>query len=299
MKAEVISSSVVRLTGSCPTRAIVQALEPYSKGSLVWEVPPGKVPAGLVPPALLALAQRAPLAADGAIEVPDDLWEHLFPYQRDGVLRAVHQFKGRCLLADEMGLGKTLQAISCILHYRLPTLVVCPAFLCTNWRRALAEWGAQATVCSYGKVELGEWGMVVVDEAHYLKSRETQRAQTILPLVLAARYALLLTGTPCPNRPEEMYTLLHALRPTLAPDFTARPSARTTRAGRTGPRSSSGCSGVPSRCGASRRMCCRSCPPSCSTCSTSAPTRPAARRWPACAASSTRRWRAAASWRRR
>ena len=221
MKAEVISSSVVRLTGSCPTRAIVQALEPYSKGSLVWEVPPGKVPAGLVPPALLALAQRAPLAADGAIEVPDDLWEHLFPYQRDGVLRAVHQFKGRCLLADEMGLGKTLQAISCILHYRLPTLVVCPAFLCTNWRRALAEWGAQATVCSYGKVELGEWGMVVVDEAHYLKSRETQRAQTILPLVLAARYALLLTGTPCPNRPEEMYTLLHALRPTLAPDFTA------------------------------------------------------------------------------
>jgi SWI/SNF-related matrix-associated actin-dependent regulator 1 of chromatin subfamily A len=221
MKSEILSSSVIQLTGACPTRAVVQALEPYSKGSLRWEVPPAKVPEGLVPPALLALALRAPIEASGAVEVPSALWTHLFPYQREGVLRVVHQFRGRCLLADEMGLGKTLQAIACMLHFGVPTLVVCPAFLCTNWRRTLEQWGASATVCSYGKVPAGDWGMVVADEAHYLKSRESQRAQTILPLLLAAPYALLLTGTPCPNRPEELFTLMHALRPTLAPDFTS------------------------------------------------------------------------------
>lgn len=221
MKSEVLSSSVVRLTGACPTRTVVQALEPYSKGSLVWEVPPAKVPDGLVPPALLALAQRPPLDASGAVEVPSALWQHLFPYQREGVQRVVHQFRGRCLLADQMGLGKTLQAVACILHYGLPTLVVCPAFLCMNWRRTLEQWGAEATVCSYGKVPTGEWGLVVADEAHYLKSRESQRTQATLPLLLAAPRALLLTGTPCPNRPEELFTLVHALRPTLVPDFTA------------------------------------------------------------------------------
>jgi SWI/SNF-related matrix-associated actin-dependent regulator 1 of chromatin subfamily A len=222
MKAEVLSSSVVRLTGACATAAVVRALEPYSKGSLSWEVPHEHVPEGLVPRSLIALASRPPLSHAGlAVKVPDDLWSTLFPYQREGVLRMVHQFKGRCLLADDMGLGKTLQAIACILHYELPTLVVCPAFLCANWERALEQCGACATVCSYGKVGAGTYGMVVVDEAHFIKSRESQRAQALLPIILAAPHALLLSGTPCPNRPEELFMLMHALRPSLVPDFTS------------------------------------------------------------------------------
>lgn len=222
MKAEILSSSVVHITGICPTRAIVQALEPYSKGSLRWEVPPAKVPDGLVPASLLALAQRAPCSESGRVSVPSMLWDTLFPYQQEGVQRAICQFRGRCLLADEMGLGKTLQAVACILHYDVTTLVVCPAFLCTTWRRTLEQWGAQATVCSYGRAPpCQNWGLVIADEAHYLKSRDSQRAQTLLPVILAAPYALLLTGTPCPNRPEELYMLMHALRPTLVRDFTS------------------------------------------------------------------------------
>lgn len=220
MKAEIVSSSAVRITGACPTRAHVQALEPYSKGSLRWEVPPDRVPSGLVPSSLLALAQRAPLSAEGDLHISDELRAALFPYQHEGVQRIVHQFRGRCLLADEMGLGKTLQAVACIQHYSEPTLVVCPAFLVTNWTRTLEQWGIDATVASYGKIpSVGSWQMVVVDEAHFIKSRESQRTQALLPLVLRAAHALLLSGTPCPNRPEELFTLLHALRPTLVPDF--------------------------------------------------------------------------------
>lgn len=220
MKSEILSSTSVRVTGQCPTRAHVAALEPYSKGSLLWEVPPSKVPDGLVPPSLLRLAIREPLSGEGEVNLNERMRNTLFPYQLSSVKQIVHQFRGRCLLADEMGLGKTLQAIACIMHYNVRTLIVCPAFLQTNWLRTLDLWGVEAEVCTYGKVpSLSVWDMVVADEAHYMKNSSSQRTQAVLPHILAAKYALLLSGTPCPNRPEELYPLLHALRPTIITCF--------------------------------------------------------------------------------
>jgi SWI/SNF-related matrix-associated actin-dependent regulator 1 of chromatin subfamily A len=146
----------------------------------------------------------------------------LYPYQKEGVQRVVHQFRGRCLLADEMGLGKTLQAVAVMLHYKVETLVICPAYLQTTWRRALQEWSAQAIVCSFSKAPASSAAeLVIVDEAHYLKSAESQRTQAILPLLLLAPRVLLMTGTPCPNRPEEMFALLHGIRPRLVPSWSA------------------------------------------------------------------------------
>jgi len=78
----------------------------------------------------------------------------------------------------------------------------------------------EATVCSYGTVPVdGAFDMVVVDEAHYIKSRDALRTRVLLPLLHVASRVLLMTGTPCPNRPEELFVMLHALRPVLAPDF--------------------------------------------------------------------------------
>ena len=178
-----------------------------------------QVPAGFIPQALLNLAARAPLSFDKPVNC-DALWSHLLEHQKVGVQRIVHQFKGRCLLADEMGLGKTLQAVAVILHFNVPTLVVCPAFLKTEWHRTLEKWNASATVCTYDKIShVSAFDLVIVDEAHYIKSRESRRSQTIIPLILSASYALLMSGTPCPNRPEELFNLLHSLRPNLVPDF--------------------------------------------------------------------------------
>ena len=178
-----------------------------------------EVPSGSVPQSLLNLALRAPLSYDKPVHC-GTLWSHLLDHQRSGVQRIVHQFKGRCLLADEMGLGKTLQAVAAILHFKVSTLVVCPAFLKTEWHRALDYWNAKATVCTYDKITpLTDFQFVVVDEAHYIKSRESRRSQEIVPLILSAPYALLMSGTPCPNRPEELFNLLHSLRPNLIPDF--------------------------------------------------------------------------------
>jgi SWI/SNF-related matrix-associated actin-dependent regulator 1 of chromatin subfamily A len=224
MKAQVLSSEVVRVTGVPASGARTRALEPYSCGSLQWDVPPKRreLLQGLVPKALLDMAERAPLPHDDqAVRVPSELWDSLYAYQKDGVRRIVHQFKGRCLLADEMGLGKTMQAVAVLLHYDCPSLVICPSFLQTNWRRALEPYTDKVQVCSYGQVPAdGAYGAVVVDEAHYLKSLESQRTQQILPLLLRVPKVVLLSGTPCPNRPEELYALLSALRPKLVQTFT-------------------------------------------------------------------------------
>ena len=43
--------------------------------------------------------------------IPPNIWQRLFPFQREGVRRGVAH-GGRCLLGDDMGLGKTVQARS-------------------------------------------------------------------------------------------------------------------------------------------------------------------------------------------
>ena len=94
------------------------------------------------------------------------------------------------------------------------------------------------------------WKLVVADEAHYIKHKDVRRTRAAL-LLLGADHAVLLSGTPCPNRPEELYTLMHALRPSLTGSFNAfarryRNARRTrfrcsTRPDRPGATSSPGC----------------------------------------------------------
>lgn len=48
------------------------------------------------------------------------------------------------------------------------------------------------------------FAVVVVDESHYLKSRNAARTKILVPLVQSAKRAVLLTGTPALGRPEEV-----------------------------------------------------------------------------------------------
>jgi SWI/SNF-related matrix-associated actin-dependent regulator 1 of chromatin subfamily A len=64
-----------------------------------------------------------------------------------------------------------------------------------------------------------EWDLVVLDEAHYIKSRTTARTKAAFMLARAAKRKILLTGTPLLNRPAELWSLLHFLAPTEWPNF--------------------------------------------------------------------------------
>eukprot|EP00050_Salpingoeca_kvevrii_P021508 m.111733 g.111733 ORF g.111733 m.111733 type:complete len:511 (+) comp9378_c0_seq1:455-1987(+) len=163
------------------------------------------------------------------------------PYQQQGVLRAI-QRGGRILLGDEMGLGKTIQALAIALHYQSewPLLVVCPSSLRLTWAAEIEKWlgldsdnvqvlltsrnkpSALVCVASYDIItrlnetlQTSNFRVIVCDESHYLKSPSAKRTQTLVPLLQAAKRAILLTGTPALSRPIELYSQLHALRPDL------------------------------------------------------------------------------------
>ncbi|KAI9098589.1 P-loop containing nucleoside triphosphate hydrolase protein [Phlyctochytrium arcticum] len=175
--------------------------------------------------------------------IPKTLLDQLMPFQRTGVFLAIKK-GGRVLLGDEMGLGKTIQAITLCTYYKQnwPVLIICPSSLRLTWRAEICKWlsideervqviytrksivdtNADFVLCSYdlaSKPEMveqfrnREFGIVVADESHYLKSRIAKRTQSLLPLLQKSPRALLLSGTPALSRPVELYTQIDALIP--------------------------------------------------------------------------------------
>ena len=153
----------------------------------------------------------------------------LFPYQRIGADFLANRKRG--LLTDKPGLGKTVQAIRAIdlVTGRQPAraLIVCPASIVTNWTREIERWRTgtwDATVMSYDRlVRHGidyTFDFAVVDEAHYCKTADAKRTKAALVLAKKAGYAWGLTGTPAPNGPHELFTLLRV----FAPDVLRRES---------------------------------------------------------------------------
>lgn len=158
----------------------------------------------------------------------------LYPYQQAGV----DFLAGRkaALLADDPGLGKTVQAIrACDAAMVLKVLVICPAGVLENWKREIAKYRQgdwSAFVTSFEKAagsdfhrliaHGNEWDVLIIDEGHYLKTVTAKRTTAIYgkraemgTLAIAAKAAQVwvLTGTPAPNDPSELFTHLRALHP--------------------------------------------------------------------------------------
>ncbi|KAK3569061.1 hypothetical protein QTP86_021529 [Hemibagrus guttatus] len=175
------------------------------------------------------------------------LTRSLMPFQQHGVNFAVSR-EGRLLLADDMGLGKTVQAICIAAYYRneWPLLIVTPSSVRFTWAEALRRWlpsvaedsinvvvtgkdclqSGLITIISYdllskmGKQNLASpFGVLIMDESHFLKNIKTARCKAALPLLKAAKRVILLSGTPAMSRPAELYTQILAVRPTLFPRF--------------------------------------------------------------------------------
>ena len=139
------------------------------------------------------------------------------------------------LLADEPGLGKTAQALlaaEAVNAY--PLLVVVPNVVKTNWAREAARWTphrpatvvqgdgeavdgfADIVVLNYEVLDrhvgwLSDFGFrgMVVDEAHFIKNKTSQRSQHVLALSDRIRsrtdqpLLMALTGTPLINDIED------------------------------------------------------------------------------------------------
>lgn len=162
-----------------------------------------------------------------------------FPYQEVGArfLAATPQ----ALLADEMGLGKSAQAViaSDLLNIT-DVLVLCPAAVRINWSREWQRFSpldrpcfvvmsgkdklppTGVVVCSYdlaGSEKIRQqlmrrrWHTLVLDEAHFLKSRTAHRTRVAYGhgkrspgLISVADRVWRLSGTPMPNYADELWT---------------------------------------------------------------------------------------------
>ncbi|MEU1185449.1 SNF2-related protein [Streptomyces sp. NPDC005820] len=158
----------------------------------------------------------------------------------------------RVILGDEMGLGKTVQAIAVLAHLAAEGhthfLVVCPAGVLINWTREIRARSTLGAVPVHGPDRRdvhAEWrerggvavttfdvlhtlpapepatapGLLVVDEAHYVKNPATRRARSVAAWTGACDRVLFLTGTPMENRVAEFRALVAHLRPELLPEI--------------------------------------------------------------------------------
>jgi len=64
-----------------------------------------------------------------------------------------------------------------------------------------------------GSALAARFGLLIADEAHYLREASSTRSRTVAAAAQACRRAVLLTGTPCLTKPLELFPVLQALRP--------------------------------------------------------------------------------------
>lgn len=168
----------------------------------------------------------------------------LYPHQLTGVEFLAR--RGRAILGDDMGLGKTRQAIVA-LKESAPDgvfLIVCPASLKLNWAREISLVDPNARIEVLGvaghehpqpqwvivnydllarhgsRLRAVPWTGVALDEAHFIKNASQRSSQALKILgvsddrragVTGPRLVFLLTGTPMPNRPRDLFNLLRAV----------------------------------------------------------------------------------------
>jgi hypothetical protein len=189
---------------------------------------------------LLSSFERAGGGAPACMELPAPTARftpaalELMPHQGQLVAAAAAGHR-TFLLADEPGLGKTAQALlAAEAANAYPLLVVVPNVVKTNWAREAARWTphrpatvvqgdgenvdgfADIVVLNYEVLDrhmgwLGDFGFrgMVVDEAHFIKNKASQRSQHVLALSDRIRSStarpllMALTGTPLINDIED------------------------------------------------------------------------------------------------
>jgi len=178
----------------------------------------------------------------------DQLRFTLFDYQTRAAQIMLRRFRGRGMFCDEVGLGKTIEAGLVIKEYLARNIiqrlmVVTPASLVEQWREELAvkfgltgfvttadaEFrmaGSEAwekfplLIASLATARRAEhrarlsqipFDMIVLDEAHHLKNRNSASWKFVNEL--QRKYILLLTATPVENNLDELYNLITLLKP--------------------------------------------------------------------------------------
>ena len=156
----------------------------------------------------------------------------LFPHQQEAKLFLLS--KRRAILADQPRVGKTLPTAAAALE-NLPALIVCPAIAKTVWEAAFnrlapnvsvhvvngkkdagVPTSADVTIINYDVLQYGvtncdRYNTLVLDECHRLANPKAQRTKAAMLAMKKIDYVFALSGTIVPNRPAELWPILHGL----------------------------------------------------------------------------------------
>lgn len=176
-------------------------------------------------------------------------------YQLKGLEWLISLYNNRLngILADEMGLGKTIQAISLISYLMEsknlsgPYLVIVPLSTMTNWSVEFDKWAPSVVKVEYkgtpahrknlqatlrhGRFNVllttyeyiikdrpflskFKWLYMIIDEGHRMKNSHS-KLSTTLSQYYAARFRVILTGTPLQNNLPELWSLLNFVLPRI------------------------------------------------------------------------------------
>jgi SWI/SNF-related matrix-associated actin-dependent regulator 1 of chromatin subfamily A len=156
----------------------------------------------------------------------------LFPHQQEAKLFLLS--RRRAILADQPRVGKTLPTAAAALE-NLPALIVCPAIAKTVWEAAFSKLApnvsvnvvngkreasevnsADVTIINYdvlqnAQTNVDRYNTLVLDECHRIKNPKAQRTKAAMLAMKKIDYVYALSGTPIPNRPIELWPILHGL----------------------------------------------------------------------------------------
>ncbi|WP_096434689.1 DEAD/DEAH box helicase [Alteribacter populi] len=164
----------------------------------------------------------------------------IFPHQMEAAERVLKDMNGKAILADEVGLGKTIEAGLILKEYMIrglvkKVLILVPASLVSQWCQELNEkffipaveqrkhyvWDRCDVIVSSIDTAKREphrktiyeqdYDMIIIDEAHKLKNKNTKNYQFVRNL--KKKFCLLLTATPVQNRLSEVFHLISILKP--------------------------------------------------------------------------------------
>ena len=156
----------------------------------------------------------------------------LFPHQQEAKLFLLS--RRRAILADQPRVGKTLPTAAAALE-NLPALIVCPAIAKTVWEAAFQRLAPNVSVhvvngkkdagqpnsadvtiinydvLQYGVTQVDKYKTLVLDECHRLSNPKAQRTKAAMVAMKKIDYVFALSGTIVPNRPAELWPILHGL----------------------------------------------------------------------------------------
>lgn len=153
--------------------------------------------------------------------------------------------RSRSILADDMGVGKTAEVFGAINRESLSrVLIVAPPRLLRNWMAEADKWLApHLSIGIFGRSKKRDelpnkeiilvsykmlpkltsvlethWDAIYLDEAQEIINGESRQGRPVHQVLIRKTDRLrVVTGTPIWNRPQDLWTLLHAIAPLVFP----------------------------------------------------------------------------------